>query len=818
MAETVVIDFSVDTTELNKAVDAMEALGKITKDDADKFRKANQDFKQSGEGIKATSENAKAAANNISKLGDEAKKAGEGVSKSANIAERSMGGLSTTLKTIGGTIVAAFAVHAVLDFAKASVEVAKAVEQNEARLLIALGGREALQQRLISQAKELEATTGVDDIAIVKQQVFLAQQGRTATEIDKTIKAAIRLSKITGEDLSTAVEKMDATFEGNIGRLGKLDDNFTKLTESQLRNGAAVDLINEKYNEILTLQTDSEQAANAYGSAIENIQEKFGKLLLRATPVIDFLAAVIDSLDRLASSDRDIEINISTKETNGAVENALKDYEASRSAYERIGKSAEEAITLALKDEVDARNALILKLDKTTQARQILIFSAQKQALKDNAQAELDALTSGVDARKKQAEKEAAEAAKNRAKALSDLEKAAQEESRLRKEIFDHQQQLNRESAAESSKLQVLALKAQQEKEIQAVNQSYVAKADFSKASEINLQKELLRIRIKYLEQEALLFEDDKVKQSEINNQVLAIKTQLYEKDVDLAKAAEDEKTRIADEAAKKRAKLQQDIFDGLQAGSTLFTQLADNFAAATERQIESIQEQLDAQLNAYDKDSQANQDAFNKKTISEIEFRRKENELLKKKEQAEAEAARKQAELRRKEYNAKKLAAVFEIIINTASAVAEALPNIPLSILVAGLGGVQLGTAASQPVPKFSKGTLSVKGAGTSDTVHAMLTPGESVMTRQNTFDYMPTLTAIHNRKITPKDLNDLVNWKMNGGNTSHSSSTPIDYDKLASAIVWQSNQYGKKGVKILNVEDFAPLFGGGTYRRGLS
>jgi TP901 family phage tail tape measure protein len=47
----------------------------------------------------------------------------------------------------------------------------------------------------------------------------------------------------------------------------------------------------------------------------------------------------------------------------------------------------------------------------------------------------------------------------------------------------------------------------------------------------------------------------------------------------------------------------------------------------------------------------------------------------------------------------------IFNSIINTASAVVEALPNIPLSIAAGIAGGIQTGVIMAQPLPEFAKG-----------------------------------------------------------------------------------------------------------------
>jgi hypothetical protein len=60
---------------------------------------------------------------------------------------------------------------------------------------------------------------------------------------------------------------------------------------------------------------------------------------------------------------------------------------------------------------------------------------------------------------------------------------------------------------------------------------------------------------------------------------------------------------------------------------------------------------------------------------------------------------------IQRKQASTAKAMAIFEAIINTASAIAEALPNIPLSIFAGIAGAVQIAAIASQPLPKLARG-----------------------------------------------------------------------------------------------------------------
>ena len=57
--------------------------------------------------------------------------------------------------------------------------------------------------------------------------------------------------------------------------------------------------------------------------------------------------------------------------------------------------------------------------------------------------------------------------------------------------------------------------------------------------------------------------------------------------------------------------------------------------------------------------------------------------------------------------------------------------PNIPLSIAVGVIGGIQAAAVLATPIPGFKAGTEFVdgKGTGTSDSIPAMLSKGERVV-----------------------------------------------------------------------------------------
>jgi TP901 family phage tail tape measure protein len=110
-------------------------------------------------------------------------------------------------------------------------------------------------------------------------------------------------------------------------------------------------------------------------------------------------------------------------------------------------------------------------------------------------------------------------------------------------------------------------------------------------------------------------------------------------------------------------------------------------------------------------------------------------------------------SQLQRKAAAQQKSAALFGAIINTAAAVVTALntqPFLPLGPIMAAIaaasGAAQIATIASTPLPAFAEGVIGLQGAGTetSDSIHAKLSKGESVMTAAETKQYNAELWAI--------------------------------------------------------------------------
>jgi len=202
-----------------------------------------------------------------------------------------------------------------------------------------------------------------------------------------------------------------------------------------------------------------------------------------------------------------------------------------------------------------------------------------------------------------------------------------------------------------------------------------------------------------------------------------------------------DEETRILEELNEKRKQLREEdledfldkeaqkkeiIDSSIEAGISVANSLFEIASSFREREIEQINAQKEYELHAAGENAEA-------------------------KARIEEKYNRQIAAQKRKQAQNEKLAGIFNVAIDTAIAVTKAVAaspatfGLPFSAFALASGAAQAAAIAAQPIPKFNKGTEYVNGIGTTDTVHAMLTPGERVMTREQN----AALNGISNNEV---------------------------------------------------------------------
>ncbi len=147
-------------------------------------------------------------------------------------------------KTIGGgLIVFGLLKRGLVDSVKAYIE----AKDSSDRLTAALDGSIDKAREFEQIAGRIQSMTIYGDELVQDGFTFLAGQQRTEEQMKKTMDAAVDYAAFMKKDLLTAVKELSMTYDGNLGRLTRIHGGLKDLTPEQLRNGAAIDILAEKY-------------------------------------------------------------------------------------------------------------------------------------------------------------------------------------------------------------------------------------------------------------------------------------------------------------------------------------------------------------------------------------------------------------------------------------------------------------------------------------------------------------------------------------------------------------------------------------------
>lgn len=118
-------------------------------------------------------------------------------------------------------------------------------------------------KQLKNFASELQNIGTIGDEQLLPLMAQLAAAGRTQTEIQDIMSAALDVSASGVMSMESAVKNLNKTFSGLSGELGESVPQIKNLTKEQLRNGEAVRIIARQYEGM------SKETAKATGSGIQ---------------------------------------------------------------------------------------------------------------------------------------------------------------------------------------------------------------------------------------------------------------------------------------------------------------------------------------------------------------------------------------------------------------------------------------------------------------------------------------------------------------------------------------------------------------------
>ena len=140
-------------------------------------------------------------------------------------------------------------------------------------------------------ASEMQKVSNLGDEEIIPQMTQLIATGRTEAEVMKIIATASDMSASGAMSFDQAVTQLNATLNGNIGRLGQQNAELKALTKEELESGKAVEILGEKYKGLAQATVDTKKQLQ---NAIGDLKETFGSVFENAmAPMRKFFTEMI---------------------------------------------------------------------------------------------------------------------------------------------------------------------------------------------------------------------------------------------------------------------------------------------------------------------------------------------------------------------------------------------------------------------------------------------------------------------------------------------------------------------------------------------
>lgn len=291
---------------------------------------------------------------------------------------------------------------------------------------------------------------------------------------------------------------------------------------------------------------------------------------------------------------------------------------------------------------------------------------------------------------------------------------------------------------------------------------------------------------------------EDRIK---LSGQLQKAKADLARQEAEAEIEAIDKVTKADEKAQKERLK---NLKKWLQTASQAVGAIGDLASTIYDGQIEKIEEEQDANDEKYEKDVERIENLAETGAISEEEAEARKRAAKVQTEIKNKELEKQKQELAHKQAIWDKATSVAQAGIATALAITEALPNIPLSIIIGAMGAVQVATILATPIPSYAEGTKDASGhrggtalVGDAGKQEVVMYKGQAWITPDT-----PTLVDIpKGAQVFPDvdefdlsnlDLSDLCSSTFSPSNISSAKNNTIvvnDYSRLERRIDTTNN-----------------------------
>lgn len=736
------VETRINTDEAGRSLQKIKADVKKTSDDMAKSldnyaRKSERAFKKSGEALGANTKKQKSFADALKTASPQLN------SFNSNLQSIAAGGGALAV-----AITAAIGVVKKLGQAmRATSDAFRAQNDAETSLKIAADNNPYLNgegvKRLGEYAKELQKVTELSDNEALDVMSQLANTGRSEAEIMKIMGAAADYAAATHTDLASAAMTLNATYSGMTGQLGKQHAAIKNLTEEQLKNGEAIDIVAKKY------KGNAQELANADKKALnakKSFTEAVGSIVNPTVNLIDNLfaniytkaAAAIKELEKQLTNFGDkifLKNNVKTATTYYENKDTGESFTGAKFFSDEQLERTVKLLETIKKRNKEEESALVILSDELQYRKRL-----QKEAEREKKEA--------VIAEEKKSHGIAEAALKTYRETIATKE----QELKLRKELGENITQ-EKENEEMLQTRQAAYIKLMQDAQGMITGDAERERIEREKILELTKKTNSAKKEAEADEAKKALLKDlddalndsKKLKRSEI------MAKQISELEIEYAKLTADKKLEIEKGYTEKLESLRKQQQKMEQEERTKEEQ---DYYKSIEKKIEivsSFASQYTSIMNTIS--DLVTQQAKNEATVKQAEVEKQyqqgiisQEEYEKRKSEIEKEAAEKSYRIQMWQW----AASIAQATANTAQAMVSTLAQetgpaalkIAMAAMVAAAGGAQLATIiANKPIPPSSFATGGIVGGTsyTGDRVTAHVNSGEMILNRmqqRNLFD----------------------------------------------------------------------------------
>lgn len=662
-----------------------------------------------------------------------------------------------------------------------------------------------------------------------------------------------RIAKFTNESLPLAdnvVTRFGERYKKLIDAAGKDSADVTKnivadIDKQIVKNQESV----KKLQEAVKNQSGDAQLKTEQDIGLQNaLITKYSELKItiqdynkkRTEGEINYSKLSTQQLEKLAETNNVFatkELERRKELAQKSAEQNKKEVEERKKSLDELNKIADDANRKALETAVKTEEEkLRLQREGALQQAQLLLERAGGETNLEAVKAYNEAVLA--------IEKNYAELIKNaKVKATSDY--------------YSEQLKLAEQNSQQELTTTLNNIESNQTAQILALKEAYLAKGDFSVEAEKKLQDDITKIQLDAerkradetfklkeaaIEKERLLQLQSAIQTSQQQSGLIGLQLlqslQFQQAVTDANKNANDKKFQNDKEYADALAKLGLKIVDGqivvaskgleidkvtteekIQAAQQATGELLALLNTLTQNQITAKEQELTRLQEGYDAEDAELQRRYELRLIGAAEFEIQQDRIKQERLKSEKKLNDEIIKLKKQQDIANRAQAVFDIIINTAVAVTNALKTSAFLAVAIGIAGAaQLTAVLATPLPKYAKGTKYLQRgnnpAGT-DTIPILANEGERIIPTDRNKKYWSIYEAIDGNKfdefISRKYIAPALQRQMNDYKKSESlsfaenisNSLIFNHDLLASKIGSEIEWRNRNGIKVKGMQD---------------